>query len=449
MERKIPGYTEGSGNRRLDNVRAITRNDDNRTLMDPNATQEEKLRALENLDANRRLKTARSQTHTYIRNGFYNRLPGPDELPSMEDDMGQKTTTYKGHDVFSPGYQKFTDATVETDPVAYYRTNNVTNFGYPSETGDTAKKYARVRSVSEILKSQMKPKETSYVQNVVKALKEQHSRQNLPMQTLFERFERTNQNYKQNHLYVIAHELKLIEEQFDDTSGQWVVVMPWANPTTADQVLYNQRGLSTVPYKELEKRQQGNYWVNAEQNVKRRAARQVPPAKENGESSQIPYHSESPKSKRSLANPKRGDDYIRAARLKMENIEVLQSHAHSIVEDLRGETRSWIVEKLNKKLKAVKNAIESEKGQLKIMNDKQRKDDQSKGVPANTAQAVSDMYSTKSSNHQVAQEQAAYNRHLSLLSEATNILSQQQTFLGIPQSRDNNTYHGRRIGRSI
>ena len=438
MNRNIPGYLEGNGNRRLDKVTAITRNNNHRTLMDPNATQEEKLEALENLDADRRLKTARSQAHTYTRNGFYNRLPGPDELPSLEDDMSRETTNYQGHQVFSAGYQKFTDATVETDPVAYYRTHNVTNHGYPSETGDTAKKYARIRSASEILKAQMKPNDASFVQNVVKSLKEQHNKNNLPMQTLFERFERSNNSHKQNHLYLIAHELNVIKEQFDDTSGQWVVVMPWASPTTPDQILYNQRGLSTVPYKELEKKQQGNYWVDAEQTIKRRAARQVPPAKENGEGSQVPYYSQDPKSKRSLKNPKRGDDYIRAARLKMEHIVNLESQAQSLVEDISRENRSWIVEKLTKKLKFVRNAIESQKGQLKMMQKNKRKADAEQGMASNTAQAVSDMYVKKDASHELAQEQAAYRRHLSLLSEATNILSQQQTFLNIPRSREDN-----------
>lgn len=433
MKNGIPGYDENKNSKRLDTVKAIIRNRDHRVLLDPNSSQDEKLEALENIDANRRLKTARSQAHKYSQNGFYNELPGPDQLPSFETDMSTRVSNYNGHQVASSSYQKFSDATMQTDPMVYARTGNVSNFGYASEMGDRARKLAHVTSVTQYLQQQMDQAGRNFVSNVSRALKDQSS-SGQQLVKAFERFEQTNNTYKQEHLYLIASNLKLISESYDDTAGKWVVVMPWASPQSVDQVLYNQKGLSGVNYKELEKQQIGNYWVNAEQSGQRRAQQQLPPAQENGAGSGIPYSAESPKSQRSLQNPRRGDDYIRASRLKMENIDKLRKTHNSLMEDLKVARHSWIIEKLQKQIKGVKNQIESERGQLKIMNDKVKEKERAESSAKSMAKGMSDFIGQKTTKDETRAEGVAYQRHLSLLDEAKNLLSQETTYLGIPRS---------------
>lgn len=433
MKNGIPGYDENKNSKRLDTVKAIVRNRDHRVLMDPNSSQDEKLEALENIDANRRLKTARSQALKYSQNGFYNELPGPDQLPSFETDMSTRVSNYNGHQVASSSYQKFTDATIQTDPMVYARTANVSNFGYASELGDRARKLAHVTSVTQYLQQQMDPAGRTFVANVSRALKDQAGN-GQQLVKAFERFEHSNNTHKQEHLYLIASNLNIIKESYDDTAGKWVVVMPWASPQSADQILYNQKGLSNVNYKELEQQQIGNYWVNAEQNAQRRAQQQLPPAQENGAGSGVPYSAKNPKSQRSLQNPRRGDDYIRAARLKTESIDKLRATQNSLMEDLKVARQSWIIEKLQKQIKGVKNAIESERGQLKIMNDKQNEKERYAASTKQLADGLNELNRKKTSKDETRAEGVAYQRHLSLLSEAKNLLSQDTTFLGIPRS---------------
>ena len=57
--------------------------------------------------------------------------------------------------------------------------------------------------------------------------------------------------------------MKLHGENYESTAYQWGVTMAYANPMTLEQILYNQKGISNVTQRDLERNQAGNYWYAA------------------------------------------------------------------------------------------------------------------------------------------------------------------------------------------
>ena len=225
-------------------------------LSNPNTTQEERKFALQSL------KEAREQqqpSSAYIADTMY-QLPNQvdQSRPSVEQDMNRQVNQAYGYDTFAPGYQQFTDTEVTTDPRVLSKWN-ISNYDYSGERAARAERQVRAVAPSALIRNNLDPKRVQYTENVVSGLKRQSDLQRVKINTIYERFERTNNVATQEELYLIAERLGVITEKYESTQGSWVVVNPFAEVTTPEQLLYNQTGISRKTQKELTKDQVGTY----------------------------------------------------------------------------------------------------------------------------------------------------------------------------------------------
>ena len=327
---------------------------------------------------------------------------------TLERDMMSAPDSKYGFQVDKAGYQEFSPARVRTSPKLKMGTYNQSNPGFADPQVVP----------SEMLYREMNETQRGFVKQVSEALERQAQAQRLPKQKMLERFERSNQNYNQQQLYVIAAHMGVISEKYESTAGKWVVVMPYSRPQDAQEVAYNQKGLSGESAQALQKKQIGTYGnavVGYEQSNP-----QVPPAVPTNNKGVIDYTST--KAKRSLMDPRRGDDFIRNARLTQEEIRLEIKRLGALLEH---ENRG-IREGAQKKLNALSSELVSRQARAKMnkakAEDRARKDS---GV-AGYASSVSDMYNKDTKKEM--EEQAAFNyqRHISLLEEAKAYLSKKQ-----------------------
>lgn len=420
---------------KIDRVRRHLLDEDVQVLNDPYASQEDKTEALANLEAKKRLKPDVSDADVRIgQNGMYNTIePG---FSTIEDDMARRVTSAHGHTTNPAGFERFSQTTIQTDPLVYQRVGNRTNFGYPSETGERARKSAQVLSVSQYLEKTMKKEDFNYSLHVAENLQRQWDMGGTNPRTLFERFERQVPDVSQEQLYVVAHSMKLISEKFDSTAGKWVVTMPWSDPKSAEQILYNQRGMSNVTTETLKQHQRGQYHLNVPQKFYQMTTPQLPPSKPNGSAGNVEYYASRDKqesqTRESLKNPKRGDDYIRWSRVRKEELEqqkwnAVEKHLNkmeTLSEQIKNCTVKYRRENLRRELKGVKNSLVATKA---IFNEEIAKalvPDPGRAVNAYSS-GLTNMYEN-SRHKESSAESAAYSRHLSLLEEANKVLSMGQ-----------------------
>jgi len=318
--------------------------------------------------------------------------------PSVEEDMLNVPKTAYGHPVAA--WQQFSNREVAPLPKTVRRTHNETNFGYSDAP-----------SVGMMANSRM----AESVHHISNSLHTSAQRQGKHIRNVFETYERTH-NSSQEELYLVGVNLGILTEKFDSTAGQWVVTMPYSNPQSAEQVLYNQKGISNVDYKTLSKKQTGNYDMTMQGGIPGREP-ELPPAKKDMKGSNLEYHAKDTKAMQSLRNPKRGDDFIRRARLEEQKMVAK-------LQDMDARYEKGNLDKLQKKklVKEMKSMLAKLRS-AKAINDKKEKDMASeraqKQAMSNYAEQVSGFHHPDAD----LREQNTYNRHLSLLESAKRVLS--------------------------
>ena len=405
-------------------------NEDYKVLSDPNSSQKERRQALKNLEAKRGKKNLNENIRQRPLSAYSNAQQGlhatvDPSRPTIEDEMRQQTDSAHGYEVFSPGFQQFSSHEVRVNPNAIRRNGNRSNFGYASEPNSPS--YLSLTpnlSPSAVLAQAMKVEDTNVVGQIVSALKRQATAQNLRPHTVFERWERTTPDASQETLYLVAQRMNVISERYDSTAGEWVVTMPWKDPQSPEEILYNQRGLSNSTAEQLEKRQVGNYYINPEATKTRMTAKVLPPAKENQEGTRVPYHSKNPKSMESLKNAKRADDFIRNARVKAAAMEEEAKELKSAYEKTKDR---FVKNKISRRAKEVMAEHRSIISQIQQVEKEQRSAEQAERAMNVYAEQLSGFFHPDGKSR----EQNTYNRHLSLLDEAKRVISHQNgDFIG-------------------
>lgn len=398
-------------------------------LTSPNSTEEEKREALRNLDREREsnrmgnLRLRPGSCRANADNGFHHHLP--DGRMSIETEMNQNVDSAYGHQTFAPGYQRFSTQEVYTEPRCYWNTYNTTNRGFRTEIGDREKRFTDVETVSSYLQRNMDKAKLNYVNQVTTSLVRQSEVGGINKLTAMERYERSNtQQVTQEQLYLIAHNLGLFKEEYKSTEGQWVVVMPYAAPRSAEQVLYNQRGFTTrLSQDTLEKRQQGNYWMAPDRAYRDVYTPQIPPAKPDGGADRVEYYGgKDQRSQKSLRNPKRGDDYIRYSRINHN--EQLEQRVQQLFRLIETTKVPYQRKKYQKELETIKSQMVSNRAQRRA----QRQDQEVIREGNSFVQQSANMFSRWNTReyHQM-REDYAYHRHLQLRESAQQILDQGQS----------------------
>ncbi len=500
-------FNRGSGfDRKINNLRRKGR--ELSVLSNPTSTQEERKFALQTLKESRERQQPPS---AYMADNLY-QLPNQvdQSRPSVEEDMNRQVNSAHGYPTFAPGYQQFTNAEVTTDPRVLPQWN-ISNWDYSGERTERAKRRVRAEAPSVVIRNNLQPNRVQYTESVISGLKKQSDQQRIKIGTIFERFERTNQVATQEELYMIAHRLGIITEKYESTQGSWVVVNPFAEITTPEELIYNQTGISGKTQKELAKDQTGTYWRNADSAYQDVYYPQVAPAKPVPGSEETNYYAGKPetiKSRQSLRNPKRGEDFIRNNRVQAAMAEgvtpsnaqrartsaVQQRSSAQAAERAREKAakrvqtavnpgsklnppqktqtavkkpfatrtrafrnnddgtkavanrRMWREEQIQQLNQLIEGEMNSERKkrylrkikELENLNvteaaavkNKARREAEyriNKDRVAGMANSVSNMNSPDYQNETLRREQMAYNRHLSLLSEATKMLSKGAT----------------------
>ncbi len=454
---------------KLDRVRRLM-NEDMRTLASPSSSQSERMDALENQAARRRQRPYRSDSNKL--NGMSNFIPmeGPNSRPSIQDETLTQPSNAHGYQTVPGAYQQFSGYNVHTSPKGVAHTGNVSNFGYQDEMGDRERAIQRFQAdqtygnmvapvagprsaVNESkkpegpvlwLEKNLSQSDLRYIGEVVTALVRQADGQRVSKKVVFERFEQTNSEYAQEHLFMVAHKLGLIQEKYDSTAGQWVVVNPYGNPQTPEQLLYNQRGFSQYNYQQLEDKQRGNYYThNGELQYQKKKAPQMPPATPQNQNQAVEYSAKNNKSDASLKNPKRGDDYIRNSRLTLESVafqETLTEDEFAFlkkgVQQLRAEiarlqeqynkggVRRDALTKAEKRLKGISNNALSAKARRETTLQLTAKQRAAADAVSKTKMRVEQLHhGSANEQHRYQRAEHAYNRHLNLLESANKMLS--------------------------
>jgi len=453
--------------KRLDKVDRVRRlmNEDLRTLATSDSSQLDKVHALRNQEARRRQRPYYSEKDKL--NGMNNYIPPNRQTPEQET-LTQPSTAH-GYPTVQGAYQEFNSYNVTTSPKGIAHTGNTSNFGYSDEAGDRERGIQRfmdvqsyghmvapvsgARTVREAkipegpvlwLEKNLNANDFRYIGEVVSALVRQAEGQRVNKRVVFERFEQSNDNYSQEQLFMVAHKMHLIKEKYDSTAGQWVVTMPWANPQTPEQLLYNQKGFSQFNYEQLAKKQQGTYSTHNDEVYFTKKAPQMPPATPQNQSGAVEYDSQNRgTSAASLRNPKRGDDFIRNARLTTEqlaykvdlsedefailknDIRTLQSQINRLQEEYnKGSVSRHKLNKAEERMRGIKNFAIS-------ANARRKEGEEEKMRVAKRAQAVKKTEMRVEQLHRGggvqqnnrARAEHAYNRHLSLLESANRMLS--------------------------
>ena len=432
----VENYTRHSSDSKINKMRRLI-NEDTRTLRDPFASQEDKIEALANREANRRQVPPETRERRDIRNGMNNLLPA-DRRP-FEDEMNSQPSSAHGYPTSPGSYQQFQSYEVTTTPNAITRNGNITNFGYPSEMGDRAKKMERAIRVQDVLRQNLDRKTLDYVNGVTTALKRQVASGNATPQKAFERYEITSKGvYTEEALALIGLQMGVLTEKYESTAGKWVVTMPFKNPQDKEQVYYNLHGMDGENGAVLEKKQTGNYFMQTQDAQNQKPGSQLPPAKEDGEDDGLKYYrSGNQKSRRSLQNPKRGDDFIRHSRIQNAMAEERRDQAwvdaeakrlQPLVEKYVGQLESehsWIREGAMKGLQRIKSQLTSMKAEKDIRKKKRADALADEAAPASYAEGLSRLLDTKAREQVIAEQSHA--RHLNLLEEAKRILSNPQS----------------------
>ena len=467
---------------KVDRVRRLM-NEDMRVLASRDTNQVDKIHALRNQEARRRQEPLRSQEHKYRGNGMSNLIPpeGPRTRPSVMDETRTQPSSAYGYPTVQGAYQQFSGYNVQTTNRGQGHTGNISNFGYDSEQSDRqralayfdgiqqygnavapasgprsaiAEMNARPEGPISFLERTLSARDLQYIGEVVQALVRQQEGQKQSRRVVFERYEQTNRDYTQEQLFLIAHKMGLIQEKYESTAGQWVVTMPWANPQTPEQLLYNQKGFSQFNYEQLEKQQQGNYYTHNDEVYHAKKTPQVPPATPQNQSQAVEYTARNNRSAASLRNPKRGDDYIRNHRLTMEEkqelaenlawrdeltqeehqffaqyIRTLQEEIKQMKRDYNaGIGKSMVpVRKKEKQLNAIKAKVTSSRAMRKEREMNAKRKAASQRAINQTTMGVSNLNRGSASQEmQEARAVQAYNRHLNLLESANRYLSSNQ-----------------------
>lgn len=426
-------YVHSSADTKINKLRNLL-NEDLRTLTDPASSQEDRLEALANREANRRQVPPETRQRRDIRNGMNNLLP-VDRRP-FQDEMNSQPSSAYGYPTAPGSYQQFQSYEVTTTPNAITRNGNITNFGYPSETGDRAKKLERAIRVQDVLRNNLDRKTLDYVTGVTSALKRQVASGLVTPQKAFERYEITSKGiYSEEALALVGLNMGVLSEKYDSTAGQWVVTMPFKNPQTPEQIYYNLHGMDGENGMQLEKKQTGRYNLQTQDAQKQKPGSQLPPAKEDGEDYGLKYYrSGDQKSKRSLQNPKRGDDYIRHSRIKNAMEEQRQAdEAYVLQESMKlkplvdkyskqlESEHSWIRESALKNLKMIRNQLQSMKSQKDKRQETREKHLADVTAPESYAESLSRLLDTNTREAVIAEQ--SHIRHLNLLEEAKRVLS--------------------------
>lgn len=393
--------------------------EDYKTLASGNASEAQKRAALANLEAQRvernnnpRQVPATSRRGEVRKDGTNISMS---ERPSAYEDMMRQTPSAHGYTTAPGSFQQFTDTTVTALPKTMMRLGNDTQRGY---------REVSVAPSTSVLES-MSRADRETVLNNISGIQAHAKGFGKKVIQVFERFERQHPYLNQEQIYCIAKGLNIISENYNSTAGEWVVTNPWQNPSSAEQVLYNQKGISNITVSELNKKQIGNYHYGESQD--KEVGKQVPPAKAGGEPSAQPYYSRDRKSKKSLQNPKRGDDYIRNANITIakmqENLNHLIQQYNALVE---GDAAPYRIKNKKSEINNAKNAITSAKGIAKMEIEKRQKARYNDPV-TQYADMVESFHNRESNNTTLAEEnrrQQNYVRHLSLLEETKRVLSQ-------------------------
>lgn len=435
--RAVNEYVHNPADAKINRIRGLI-NEDLRTLRDPYASQDDKLEALANREANRRQVPPETRARRDIRNGMNNLLPA--DRRSFEDEMNSQPSSAHGYPTAPGSYQQFQSYEVTTTPNAITRNGNITNFGYPSEMGDRAKKLERAIRVQDFLRQNLDRRTTDYVNGVTSALKRQVASGLVTPQKAFERYEITSKGiYSEEALALVGLNMGVLTERYDSTAGQWVVTMPFKNPQDKEQIYYNLHGMDGENGAVLEKKQTGNYFLQTQDAQKQNPGSQLPPAKEDSEDVGLKYYrSGNQKSRRSLQNPKRGDDFIRHSRIKNAMEEELRRDnewaeresrklkplVEKYSQQLESE-HSWVREKALKGLVEIKNKLTHIKGQKERRQQDRLERMQDAVAPSAYAESLSRMLDSETREQVVAEQSHA--RHLNLLEEAKRILSKPQT----------------------
>jgi hypothetical protein len=452
-----------NSNSKLNRVRRLLSEAEIQVLADPTSSQDERLEALANREANKRQTPLHSRAERDLGNGMNNLLPA--DRAAVEQEMLNQPTSAHGYPTSPGSYEEYGTYEVTTRPRAITRNGNITNFGFPSEAGDRARKLDRAIRVQDVLRKHMDPKSLGYVTNVKQALGRQVASGMVNPATAFQRYAVTNAGtYTQEQLVLIGLDMKVLNERYDSTAGQWVVPMPFKAPNTPEEIRYNLVGIDGENGAELHKKQIARYDANFE-DAKARAPRQVPPAKRDMEDNGLKYYrAGDQRSQRSLKNPRRGDDYIRNSRIKAAlgesktNVIIypsepkkpekstlpdkvdLKTKMHKnamfregqvmmqMTKEIKEQTarldspHSWIREDAMRNLKALKNKLTSLQKQ-KDMRAKSIQDDRADIANVNSyAEGLSRM--CDSNYREKVIEEQSYQRHLNLLEDAKRILSQ-------------------------
>ena len=389
-----------------DKIRRLCR-EELKTLANPAASQTAKREALARLDAERRQRPASSKRDRDI--GVHNTLP---EMPSIEQEMTQDCPEKKhGYEVAPGGYAEYSSARVRTSPKVQMGTYNQTNPGYRD---------AAV-APSDAIRLELSKEETNFVDSVSNAIRRLSEGQGIQRITQLERFEQSGTDFSQKQLYVIAKDIGVMHEAYSSTAGEWVVTMPHSKPKSAEDIVYNQVGVSGRTARELEKIQQADYGKNAAR-IKPQY-KQLPPA----QPAVAPMPEYSPgdgKSQAALRDPKRAEDWLRFNKLSKSQMEETVQYWE---EEAEKEPNTFLKDQLKKRAKAGKNIITARGAMDRETNEQGKKKDC--GCPVESYAATlsgmnnraGELVEQYGSLHE-ARQQEQYRTHISLLEEAKRLL---------------------------
>jgi len=291
-----------------------------------------------------------------------------------------------------------------------------------------------------VIRQRLSIEETSYIHNVIHALNRRKDAQNLSARTVYERWERGygSAQTTQDQMYLIGLEMKVISEKYynDNTGGKWVVINPYYSPRSIDDVLYNQRGLTGESYRDIHKKQVGSYWRGRDVEQQAVRGQQLPPAQPSTGDEQPQYYSgRDIKSQQSLKNNRREDTYIRQSRIKSaQEDEPRRRQARAKVEEevsylmqcLEEAQEPWKKDRIKKRLHEIRNQLISEEAMVQEGHKQSVEYGQQLNAVDRSAQALSKMMNPTGYDEEV-RANASYNRHLSLLESAKNILGNGQS----------------------
>ena len=167
------------------------------------------------------------------------------------DEMNDQPTEAHGHQVAKGGYQSFSspEVRIKNKVISQY----AQGMASPQPVANQFH-YGMSESVapSQAIKEDFEPGMQSGINAVAASILHRARATNTNKYKLYEQFKATDRDMCYEEIYVLGVDLGILNEKYDSVAGQWVVTMPYSNPRTAEEILYNQVGTSGKTAAELQ-----------------------------------------------------------------------------------------------------------------------------------------------------------------------------------------------------